>query len=139
MLGWFRVAAARIRSLWWNRRLDEEFAEELQTHLANLTDENLRKGMTLEEANRAARLRLGGLTQLQEAHRELRGLPVIETLFQDVHYAFRMLRKSPAFTIVAVLTLALGIGANTAIFSMAQAFLLKPLSLPHLERLVAVG
>ena len=139
MFDWLRVAAAKIQALWSVRRFDEDFAEELQSHLASLIAENLGKGMSAEEASRAARLRLGGLTQLREANRELRGLPVVETLFQDVHYALRTLRKSPGFVLVAVLTLGLGIGANTAIFSLAQGFLLKPLSLPHLDRLVAIG
>src|SRR5215831_9875056 len=73
MFDWLRVAAAKARALFSKRRLDEDFAEELQTHLASLTEENLHKGMSEEEARRAARLRLGGLTQLREAHRELRG------------------------------------------------------------------
>ena len=139
MFEWLRILASKIRALLSKRRLDEDFAEELQTHLAILTNENIGRGMTLEEASGAARLRLGGLTQLGEAHRELRGLPLVETLFEDIRYALRTLQKSPGFTVVAVLTLALGIGANTAIFSMARGFLLKPLSLPHLDRLVAIG
>jgi len=139
MLDWLRVSVAKIQALFSVRHLDQEFAEELQTHVAILTEENIRKGMTPEEAARNARLRLGGLTQLREAHREARGLPGIETFFQDIRYSLRMLRKNPGFTLVAVLTLACGIGANAAIFSMAQGFLLKPLSLPHLDRLVAIG
>jgi putative ABC transport system permease protein len=139
MFDWLRVAAAKARALFSKRRLDEDFAEELQTHLVSLTEENLHKGMSAEEASRAARLRLGGLTQLREAHRELRGLPTVETLFQDVHYALRTLRKNPSLTLVAVLTLGLGVGANTAVFSMAEGFLVKPLSLPNLDRLVAIG
>jgi putative ABC transport system permease protein len=139
MFDWLRVAAAKARALFSKHRLDEDFAEELQAHLTSLTEENLYKGMSTEEASRAARLRLGGLTQLREAHRELRGLPIVETLFRDVHYALRTLRKNPGFTLVAVLTLGLGIGANTAVFSMAQGFLLKPLTLPSLNRLVAIG
>ena len=89
MFDWLRVGAAKTRALFSNRRLDEDFREELETHLASLTEENLHKGMSAEEASRAARLRLGGLTQLREAHRELRGLPIVETLFRDVHYALR--------------------------------------------------
>ncbi len=139
MFDWLRVLSSKIRSLISRRSVDEDFAEELQTHLTILIEENIRKGMTAAQASRAARLRLGGVTQLREVHREQRGLPSIETFLQDIRFAFRTLRKNPGFTLLAVLTLALGIGANTAIFSMADAFLRKPLSLPHLDRLVAIG
>jgi putative ABC transport system permease protein len=138
MFNWLRILASKLHAVFSRQHLDEDFAEELQGHLASLTEENVRRGMTQEEANRTARLQLGGLTQLQETQRELRGLPLIESFFQDIRYALRTLRKNPGFTLVAVFTLALGIGANAAIFSMAQGFLLKPVSLPHLDRLVAI-
>jgi putative ABC transport system permease protein len=133
-----RMLAARIAGLFAGHRQDQDFDDELSSHLEMLTDENIRHGMAPAEAQRAARVRLGGFTQLKETNRNLRGLPMIETFFQDIRYALRILRKNPGFTVLAILTLALGIGANTAVFSVASAFLRKPVSFPELNRLVMV-
>src|SRR5437016_2599481 len=133
---WLYTIPLRLRSLFRWMQADQEVDDELRDHLERKTEEYLAKGMAREEARRRARLDLGGVEKVKEECRDARRVNWLQDFVQDLHFGLRMLRKSPSFTAAAVLTLALGIGANTAIFSYIDAWFIKPLPFPHPDRLV---
>ncbi len=133
-----RTLFSRLASLLRRQELEEELDEELRAHIDMAVGDNLRSGMS-EQAARAAALRqFGGLAQIKEAYRVQQGIPFLETMMQDVRYALRRLAKSPGFTFTVLLTLALGVGANTGIFTLLNAVLLKSLPVPDPEQLFLV-
>src|SRR5215831_17055525 len=131
------LAKARsvMRNLFLARRVEAELDEEVRAHLEMLVEEKVRAGMMAEKARREARIELGGVDQVKEQVHEVRSGHWLETFFQDFHFGLRMLLKSPGFTLTVILTLALSVGANTAIFSLVHALLLKKLPYAHPERM----
>lgn len=130
----------------WNRLLgslfgqhrENDLAEELDAHIRLLAEEDIRRGVAPEEAYRRARLQFGSVESAKESYRDQRGLPALDTTIQDLRYAFRGIRRNPGFAAVAILSLAIGIGANTAIFSLVDTVLLQPLAFKDPQRIFAV-
>jgi predicted permease len=133
-----RTIVARLRGLFRKRRLEEDLDAELRQHLELLAQENIRRGMTQGEAQSAARREFGGVEQTKEEYREQRSLPFLETLLRDVRIGLRGLRKRPGLTCLAVVTLAIGIGVNTSLFTVVHGVLFSPLPFPEPNRLVSL-
>ncbi len=133
-----RTFLTRCTALFGSQKLDADLDEELRAHIDLAIEENLQRGMAEQEARRTALRNFGGFTQTRESYRKQRGLPFLEVLAHDLRFALRQSRKSPGFALTAALTLALGIGANTAIFSVVKAVLLAPLPYKDHTRIVAV-
>jgi len=136
---WIRIFGARLLGIFRRRQLDGDLDAELRAHLEMLTEENIHRGMSPADARYAARRAFGGVEQAKELYREQRTIPFLDALLQDLRFALRALGKRPGFALVAILTLALGIGSTTAVFSVVDRILFRSLPYPHDERLVSFG
>jgi hypothetical protein len=134
-----RVLLCRLSGLFRKGSLERDMDDELHFHLHMEIAENLRRGMAPDQARSTALRRFGGVTQVKETYRETHSLPVVQVLWQDLRFGFRMLRRNPGFSSLAILCLTLGIGANAAVFSWIEGILLRPFPLvAHQERMMAV-
>ncbi len=138
-MSWLRTLISRISYFFRRNRRDLELDAELRAHLDALTEANVQRGMQPEEARYAARREFGGVEQTKELYREQRSLQLVDSLLQDLRFALRGLRNRPGFALVAILTLALGIGSTTAVFSVVDRILFRSLPYPHDDRLVSFG
>jgi putative ABC transport system permease protein len=136
---WLRIVTSRLRGFFGKRNAEDDLDAEVRAHLEMLTEENIRRGMTREEARHAARREFGGVEQTKEQYREQRSIPFLDATLQDLRFALRGLRQRPGFALVAILTLALGIGCTTAVFSVVDRILFRSLPYPYDERLVSFG
>jgi len=134
-----RALGFRVLGMFRRGRAEDEFSAELDAHLAMHVEAGVRAGLSEGEARRRALIRLGGAEQARQAYRERTGLPGLERLMQDVRYALRGFLRNPAFALTAILTLALGIGATTAVFSVVDRILFRSLPYAHDDRLVSFG
>jgi len=134
-----RAWLVRLGGLFRQEKRDRELAEELESHIQMHVEDNIKAGMTPQEARRQALVKLGGVEPTKERYRRQRGLPLIETLIKDLRYGLRRLARSPGFTAIAVLSLALGIGANTAIFSLVNTLALRPLPVDKPDQVVSLA